>query len=41
MDEPVPSSEATEDTFTTAPLADLSAGAQARTIWKGPTTLRR
>ena len=41
MDEPVPSSEATDETLTTAPLASFSAGAQARAIWNGPTTLTR
>ena len=38
-DEPVPMSEAIEETLTTAPDARASIGAKARTIWNAPITL--
>jgi len=37
----MPSCDATDETLTIAPRRALSAGAQARVIWNGPTTLVR
>jgi hypothetical protein len=33
---PIPSAPAIDETFTIAPLAFVSSGAQARIIWKAP-----